>query len=82
MSTWISLITLVVVVVASAGIVFLLLEIRHCLATIAGRVVALEQAIAAEGITSGQVGWLVNQFSSLVPKLNSHILSDREQRSL
>jgi hypothetical protein len=82
MSTWISLITLVVIVVASASVSFLLLEIHHCLVTIAGRVVAFEQAIATEDITSGQVGWLVNQLSSLVPKLNSRILSDREQSSL
>ena len=67
MSTWISLIALVVVVVAGGSIVFLLAEINHCLWAIARRVGALERAIAADDITSGQVGWLVNQLSDIAP---------------
>jgi hypothetical protein len=73
MSIWIEIIILVIILLAGGYAIKMLEKINSNLNVIRASVVALDQAIVSESLVGGQLGWLVNQLSDLVPKMSAQL---------
>jgi hypothetical protein len=73
MSIWIEIIILVIILLAGGYAIKMLEKINSNLNVIRASVVALDQAIVSENLVGGQLGWLVNQLSDLVPKMSAQL---------
>jgi hypothetical protein len=76
MTVLINIAILAAIIAVGAYAIFLLEQIRDSLNTVASRLIAFEQAVSVEGIKSGQLGFVVNHLSRVLPDIRSNIGRD------
>jgi hypothetical protein len=76
MTVLINIAILASIIAFGAYTIFLLEQIRDSLNAIASRLIAFEQAVSVEGITSGQLGFVVNHLTRILPDIRSNISRD------
>ncbi len=76
MTLLINIAILTVIIAVGVYSIFLLEQIRNSLNTVASRLIAFEQAVSAEDITSGQLGFLVNHLTRILPDIRSNMSLD------